>query len=96
MTAKQIRRASEATHALEHRGYTDKAGIWLHEDRPLPKHPPDTSHISHANDVPPVDPDGTSCPDRNGNSVPPARGIHGCIGCGHSPNDPQVNDARIQ
>ena len=35
MTAKQIRRASEAAHALELRGYAEQApGIWLHEDRP--------------------------------------------------------------
>jgi hypothetical protein len=33
-TAKQIRRASEAAHALELRGYTEQAGIWLHKDRP--------------------------------------------------------------
>lgn len=34
MTAKQIRGASEAAHTLELRGYTEQAGIWLHEDRP--------------------------------------------------------------
>ena len=34
MTAKQIRRASEAAHALEVRGYTEQAGVWLHEERP--------------------------------------------------------------
>ena len=33
-TAKQIRRASEAAYALELRGYTEQAGIWLHDDRP--------------------------------------------------------------
>jgi hypothetical protein len=33
-TAKQIRRASEAAHVLELRGYTEQAGIWLHEERP--------------------------------------------------------------
>lgn len=34
MTAKQIRRASEAAHTLELRGYTEQAGVWRHEDRP--------------------------------------------------------------
>jgi hypothetical protein len=34
MTAKQIRRAAEAAHALELRGCTERAGVWLHEDRP--------------------------------------------------------------
>ena len=34
MTTTQIRQASDAAHALELRGYTEQAGIWLHEDRP--------------------------------------------------------------
>lgn len=34
MTTTQIRRASDAAHLLEIRGYTEQAGVWLHVDRP--------------------------------------------------------------
>ena len=33
MTAKQLQQASEAAHALELRGYTEQAGIWMHDER---------------------------------------------------------------